>query len=87
MDWREKMRALIRDAADRCGVERPRIVVPKRFSGPTMMPSDWYERDQQEKVAAQCNCCHCRPLPGETPLVKGLCGPCRVRLADTPEAA
>ncbi len=86
-DWREKLRTLINEAAERCGVERPRIVVPKRNSGPRLSPSDWWDMDQQAKLQPQCNCCHERPGVNEMPLVRGLCTECRKRLDESPEAA
>ena len=68
---------------------RPIKVEPKhnRTSGPRLMPSDWWELDQQAKVAPQCLICHERALPGMPPLTKGLCGPCKQRLDESPEAA
>jgi hypothetical protein len=67
---------------------RPIPVEPKRrWSGPQMSPSDWHDIDQQAKVAPQCLLCHERALPGMPPLTKGLCGPCKQRLDEAPEAA
>jgi len=78
--------ALIRDAMQDA-VDRPRPVRPRRESGPRLIPSDWYDLDQQAKVAPQCALCHERALPGMPPLVRGLCGVCRARLDETPDAA
>lgn len=77
---------LIKEAAKDC-IDRPIKVVPKRPSGPRMMPSDWYEIDRQSAVAPQCTLCHERALPGMPPLLRGLCGVCRARLSDEPPAA
>lgn len=85
-DWREKFRQLIKEAARDC-IDRPIKVEPRRISGPRESPSDWYERDQQAKLMPQCNCCHERPLPTEMPLIRGLCGVCRARIDESPEAA
>jgi len=84
--WQSKFRRLLREAARDC-IDRPIVVLPKRASGPRQIPSDWYDIDQQAKVAPQCTLCHERALPGMPPLVKGLCGICRARLSDDPPAA
>lgn len=84
--WVGKLRALIRDAAKDC-IDRPIHIMPKRASGPRLLPSDWYDVDQQAKVAPQCNTCHERVLPGMPPLIRGLCGLCRARVNDEPPAA
>lgn len=59
----------------------------KRDSGPRELPSDWWERDKQAQVLAQCLICHTRMLPGSPPLARGICGPCTQRLDETPDAA
>ena len=56
-----------------------------RVSGPCETPSDWWNRP--ELVMPQCVLCHERVLPGSEPLTRGLCGPCRDRTSNTPEAA
>jgi mono/diheme cytochrome c family protein len=84
-DWREKFCQLLRDAGIGC---QPIKVEPKRrWSGPTESPSDWYSVTGQREVGRQCNLCHARPLAGSGELVRGLCGPCRQRLADQDDAA
>ena len=84
---REKIVELFRDATDGAIEPRKIVVMPKRSSGPRESVTDWWEYDQQAKVMPQCNLCHFRPLPSDVPLTNGLCGPCRSRLAESPEAA
>ena len=45
-DWREKFRKLIREAAQDC-VDRPIKVVPRRSSGPRIVPQDWHREEGQ----------------------------------------
>jgi hypothetical protein len=88
--WNDKLISLRKWAVEKM---RPHPVKPaagvprfeRRHSGPLQVPSDWWNRP--EAVMPQCNLCHERPLPGSPPLVGGLCGPCRQRLDETPEAA
>ena len=78
--WPKRLLALFQD--------QPRLPVEPRhrISGPALVPSDWWNRP--ELVLPQCNLCHQRPLPGsDEPLVRGLCGPCRKNLDETPTAA
>jgi mono/diheme cytochrome c family protein len=83
--WNEKLRKLREMLV---GKARPIKVEPKRrWSGPTESPSDWYSVTGQQEVGRQCNLCHARPIAGSGELVKGLCGPCRQRLADQDDAA
>ena len=82
-----KFRALCKDIERHITDNPPRLVVPKRSSGPRLIPSDWYEYDKQASIAPQCNTCHERVLPGMPPLVRGLCGVCRARMNDEPPQA
>ena len=86
-NWRDKFRDLCKDIERHITDNPPRLVVPKRTSGPREIPSDWHERYQQERLMPQCNGCHERPLVNVMPLVRGLCGPCRARIDERPEAA
>jgi hypothetical protein len=79
--WRAWVAGMIR----RHPIAPPVPKFERRHSGPALVPSDWF--DKPEAILPQCNLCHERPLPGSPPLVGGLCGPCRQRLDETPEAA
>jgi hypothetical protein len=64
----------------------PLQVEPRhRISGPIETPSDWWNRP--EMVWPQCNLCHTRILTGMPALEKGLCGPCKQRQHEAPDAA
>lgn len=71
-DWREKFRKLIKAAADEIGVERPRLAVVRRDSGPTL-PPNWHQRDYQRRMCVRCRL----PIVGLIELYEGKwCGPC-----------
>jgi hypothetical protein len=85
--WNQKLAAFRAQLVARM---RPIKVEPKhtiRHSGPRLMPSDWWTEKGQLDVHLQCNLCHERTLPGMPPLIRGLCGPCRISLEEKPEAA
>jgi hypothetical protein len=53
--WPEKFRRLIRLAADEIGVERPRLVTPRRDSGPRVLPDGWHLPEQQRRICVLCS--------------------------------
>jgi hypothetical protein len=46
---------LIRLAADEIGVERPRLVTPRRDSGPRVLPDGWHLPEQQRRICVLCS--------------------------------
>ena len=84
-DCFERARELIREAMRR---SQPIRVEPRhRISGPVLTPSDWWTDEGQKRVTPQCILCHERVLPSHEPLIRGLCGPCRDRTTQHPDAA
>lgn len=75
-DWREKFRMLIAEAAKDC-LDRPIQIVPRRASGPRVIPMNWDREEGQALLPRTLPVCTgCQgviigaPLPGPT------CGQC-----------
>jgi hypothetical protein len=72
--WNEKLRKL-REML--IGKARPIQVQPKRrWSGPAVLPSDWYDSERQEFLGPQCYECHHNIPLGKALDEHGLCATC-----------
>jgi hypothetical protein len=72
-DWKTKFRNFIREAAEGIGPERPKLVKPRRDSGPRVLPIGWHTPEMQKRICAACSL----PIVGNIELHEGrFCGPC-----------
>jgi hypothetical protein len=70
--WQVKFRRLLREAAEDI-VERPRLVTPRRDSGPRVLPKNWHTPEGQARLCMLCKL----PTLGEVTLHEGKwCGNC-----------